>query len=96
MILVKDSYFAKILKVDGIVLYPFVFFSAANPNQILINHEMIHVEQIKECGVVKFYMSYLWQYISFRFKGSGHYQAYMSISFEKEAYKNQTKDLSRS
>lgn len=91
MIVVKNSKLAKVLKVEGIVLYPYVFFAEKDPNHILINHEMIHIEQIKRIGVLRFYLSYMWQYFSNRLNGLGHYQAYMAISFEKEAYENQTK-----
>ena len=89
MIMVKNSKVAKALKVDGIVLYPFVLFSSPNPDQILIKHELIHVEQIKNFGFLCFYSTYFREYIRNRLKGQKHHQAYISISFEKEAYDKQ-------
>lgn len=89
MILVKNSILARTLKVEGIVLYPFVFFASKKPDIILINHEMIHVQQIKQLGVFSFYYRYLKEYMHFRRAGLGHWKAYRSISFEVEAYEKQ-------
>lgn len=91
MIIVKRSRVARLLKVHAIVLYPFIFFAEKNPGEILVNHEMIHVEQIKRLGVLKFYYLYLKEYFGMRFKGLDHQHAYHEISFEKEAYENQKK-----
>jgi hypothetical protein len=66
--------------VAGIVLYPFVFVIDKN-NKRLVNHELIHIEQIKDCGVLKFYVLYLWYWIKHKF-------SYRNIPFEVEAYDN--------
>ena len=92
MFVIKKSLVAKIFKVEGIVLYPFVLFASQNPSTTLMNHEMIHVMQIKKHGLMTFYFSYLKQYIKFRIKGLNHQNSYHSISFEIEAYKNQKQD----
>lgn len=89
MIMVKNSKVAKALKVDGIVIYPFVLFSSPNPDQILIKHELVHVEQIKNLGILRFYSTYFKEYIRNRLKGQTHHQAYISISYEIEAYDKQ-------
>lgn len=89
MIIIKNSKIAKALKVDGIVLYPFVLFSSPSPNQVLINHELIHVKQIKELGVLRFYTTYFKEYFQNRLRGQSHHQAYLAISYEKEAYDKQ-------
>lgn len=89
MILVKNSRVARLLKVHAIVLYPFIFFAEENPGDVLVNHEMIHVAQIRRVGALKFYYQYLKQYCSQRISGKTHQQAYRCISFEKEAYDNQ-------
>ena len=94
MFFVKNSRIAKVLNVQAIVLYPFVFFAEKNPGDILINHEMIHITQIKKLGVLRFYFHYIREYFSGRQKGLNHHEAYRSISFEKEAYENQDKDKS--
>jgi hypothetical protein len=69
-----------ILGVSGIVLYPFIFVDNKN-NKILINHELIHIEQIKDCGVIMFYILYLWYWIKFGF-------SYRKNLFEIEAFDN--------
>jgi hypothetical protein len=52
----------------------------------VIAHEHVHVEQIEKIGWWKFYYSYLLEYVKNRFKGLNHNQAYMEISYEKDAY----------
>jgi hypothetical protein len=69
----------KLLRVGGIVLWPFIFVDNKN-NIYLMNHELIHAEQIKDCGVLKFYILYLWYWIK--------YDGYYNIPFEREAYNN--------
>ncbi len=84
--IVKNSLIAKILRVNGIVLYPFIFLAPKDPDVFLLNHEMIHWNQIKRCGVFNFYFFYLKEYFVLRMSGHGHDQAYRAISFEQEAY----------
>lgn len=91
MIIVTNSLIAKAIKVNGIVLYPFIFFSDKTPDKVLINHEMIHVSQIKRDGLLRFYGNYLKEYFIFRLSKMNHQQAYRSISYEIEAYDNQEK-----
>lgn len=88
-VLVKDSKLARVLDVNAIVLYPFIFFADRSPDPFIVNHEFIHVQQIKRHGVGKFYFLYLYEYLRHRLKKKRHYEAYMAISFEKEAYENQ-------
>ena len=61
-LIVKNSLLAKILRVEGIVLYPFIFFSSKSPGDVLINHELIHISQINRLGVFRFYFFYLKEY----------------------------------
>lgn len=88
-IFIKNSLLAKLLKVEGIVLYPFVFFSAKSPVDRVIHHEMIHVVQVQRVGFFSFYFLYLKEYIACRLKGMDHSKAYRSISFEVEAYEKE-------
>jgi hypothetical protein len=87
--LIRNSLLAKILKVDGIVLYPFIFFSEVRPSVKTINHELIHIQQVRRDGFIRFYFNYLKEYSQFRLKGIPHREAYLSISYEVEAYSNQ-------
>lgn len=52
-----------------------------------LNHETIHTEQMKELGYVPFYIIYVLEWIVRLFM-SGN--AYRNISFEQEAYDNQS------
>lgn len=52
-----------------------------------INHEAIHTAQMKEMGYIFFYLWYLIEWIVRLFKKGN---AYRNISFEREAYNNQS------
>ncbi|MCX8532820.1 hypothetical protein [Chryseobacterium luquanense] len=75
-------------KINGITLYPFIFIK--NPedkkNRVLINHEKIHIKQQLELLIIFFYILYIAEYYYHLFKLKNPYQAYKSISFEREAY----------
>lgn len=87
--LIRNSLLAKLLKVDGIVLYPFMFFAETRPGIKTINHELIHIQQVRRDGLIRFYFNYLKEYSQFRMKGIPHREAYLSISYEVEAYSHQ-------
>jgi hypothetical protein len=70
-----------VLGVAGIVLYPFIFVDDKN-NKKLVNHELIHIEQLIDCGILKFYLLYLWYWIKNGF-------SYRKNPFEIEAKKNE-------
>jgi hypothetical protein len=78
------------LKVRGMALYPFILLreSADRHDPCLINHELIHHRQQVEMLVLPFYLWYLTEYLLYRMAGLPHFQAYLNISFEKEAYLN--------
>lgn len=82
--------FKAILKnYEAITIYPFVFYKNKPLNKLLLNHERIHFDQIQKCGVIKYYLLYIKEYILNRAKGMNHLDAYLNISYEKEAYQNQ-------
>lgn len=61
-------------------------------NKIVINHENIHTEQMKELGYIFFY---LWYFIEWLIRWSFSrdkftHNAYRHISFEREAYDNES------
>lgn len=85
----RKSILAKILKVDGIVLYPFMFFANERPSVRTVNHELIHILQVRRDGFIIFYFNYLKEYCENRLKGLKHSEAYLAISYEVEAYSNQ-------
>jgi hypothetical protein len=51
----------------------------------LLAHELVHVRQYRDLGTWRFRRTYLWEYFRGRLGGLGHHQAYLNISFEREA-----------
>ena len=86
--------FVKIITGDfarAITLYPFVFVKKSKDleNQVMLNHEKIHLRQQRELLILPFYAQYLWEYTRHRLRGMSQYQAYRQISFEREAFANE-------
>lgn len=77
--------------VRGITIFPFIILSYKKDkqNKVLLNHEKIHVRQQIELLVLPFFIWYLLEFI-YRFIQYGNSkQAYLNISFEREAYQNE-------
>ena len=55
-----------------------------------INHERIHTAQMKELGYVLFYILYISEYLYNLMSCWSFKKAYRNISFEREAYENQS------
>jgi hypothetical protein len=51
----------------------------------LLAHEMVHVEQWRRLGTLRFVATYLGSYARFRCRGYGHWAAYRRIPLEVEA-----------
>ncbi len=51
----------------------------------LVGHELVHVRQWRELGVVRFLWRYLGAYLRGRLRGLRHQDAYAAIPFEQEA-----------
>lgn len=81
----------KFLKISGIALFPFILIrnSEDKKNNILINHEKIHLRQQIEMLIIFFYLWYVIEYYYWLFKLKNPYHAYLRISFEREAYANE-------
>lgn len=78
----------------GITLFPFIVVSERDlkENQVMINHEKIHIRQQIELLILPFF---IWYGIEFLIKWAlfkDRNLAYRNISFEREAYANE-KDL---
>ncbi|RNC87633.1 MAG: hypothetical protein ED556_00120 [Winogradskyella sp.] len=74
----------------GLTVFPFIFLNRKElrQNQVLLNHEKIHLRQQLELLVIPFYVVYFFEFI-FRFIKLRNWQAaYRAISFEREAYEN--------
>ena len=67
--------------INALAFYPFIFVAPhVKIDEVLLNHERIHLKQQKELLIIPFY---IWYLIALKRKG------YMGISFEKEAYANE-------
>lgn len=76
-------------RVNAMALWPFVLFRnrVLRMDQRIQNHERIHLRQQTELLLLPFYLWYFIEYWTAMFRnGFKHHAAYMSISFEKEAY----------
>jgi hypothetical protein len=76
--------------INAMALWPFILVRnlETKESEVTIHHEKIHFRQQLEMLIIPFYFAYLISYIFFRVKGSSHFQAYLLIPFEKEAYAN--------
>ena len=65
----------------AMTLYPFIFVKRNHADSftpIVLNHELIHEAQIKELGLIRFYLMYLWFFVKGGYKRAN--------PFEMEAY----------
>lgn len=76
----------------GITLFPFIFINPKyKGNEIIVNHERIHLRQQIELLVIPFYIWYIISYFVELSKYGKHSKAYYNIIFEREAYINEKK-----
>lgn len=59
-------------------------------SDVTLNHELIHTEQMKEMLYVFFYLWYVMEWLVRLIILRDSHKAYRTISFEREAYANQT------
>lgn len=85
----------KVVKVklmpNGICLNLFGYFLTRDKSWIdkyVINHEEIHTAQQKELLWIPFYIVYLIEWLIKVCRYGSWHEAYMNVSFEKEAYKH--------
>ena len=76
----------------AMALYPFVIFrkKSDRSDQVLVNHERIHLRQQAELLVLPFYALYVISYLYNLIGTLNHEQAYRKILFEQEAYAYQS------
>lgn len=75
----------------GLALYPFVFLKSKELrlNEVLVNHEKIHLRQQLELLVLPFYVLYGIEFLIRLLQFKNWHVAYRNISFEREAYANE-------
>lgn len=94
--MVKEKYnhwLPPLLGVDAVTLYDTIYYrkSQSGVGPTLRRHEMAHIEQFRQLGLVGFLLIYIKEYIQGRLNGLDHWGAYYNISLEKEAYEKQKK-----
>ena len=77
--------------VRGITIFPFIVLSYREDKQnlVLINHEKIHIRQQIELLVIPFFLWYGLEFLVRLLQYRNSKQAYLNISFEREAYQNE-------
>lgn len=68
-----------------IFLDPALISAAQDRAGLLLVHELVHVRQWHQLGVLRFLWRYLSAYLRGRFDGLGHRGAYLAIPLEVEA-----------
>lgn len=78
----------------GVSLWPFIVlkYNWLRDDKLFINHEKIHLRQQLEMLILPFYIWYFTEYIIRLIQYKGPLPAYKNISFEREAYENESKD----
>ncbi|MEN9910427.1 MAG: hypothetical protein RLZZ540_3586 [Bacteroidota bacterium] len=76
----------------GLTAYPFVFlkYRIDKENPVFINHERIHLRQQLELLILPFFIWYFLEYLVRLLQYSNKNHAYRNISFEREAYTNES------
>jgi hypothetical protein len=79
------------LNVNAMALFPFILLreDSMRNDEVLLNHERIHLRQQAELLVLPFYVLYLLNYLINLARYRKHYPAYFNISFEREAYQRE-------
>ena len=78
----------------GLSLWPFIILKedGLKADEVLINHERIHLKQQRELLILPFYLWYVAEWLFRTILYLNSYRAYQNISFEREAYANE-KDM---
>ena len=97
VLLVSNKWLFKILTLNrkgfvAIALFPILITSLPKKevSPELINHENIHFKQQLECLLIGFYFIYIGEFLFYMLRFKNWDRAYKYISFEKEAYENET------
>lgn len=67
-----------------------ILFAKGPCGAITINHERIHTAQMKELLFIPFYIFYILEWLIRLLQYRNSFTAYRNISFEREAYTNES------
>lgn len=72
-------------------LFPFIFlkYKDLKNDDVLVNHEKIHLKQQAELLLIFFYLFYGLEWFFKVLKYKNGYLAYKNLSFEREAYQHE-------
>jgi len=75
----------------GLALFPFIFIKrdSLRQDKVFVNHERIHLQQQKELLLLPFLLWYSLEYLIRLLHYRNRREAYLNISFEREAYLNE-------
>jgi hypothetical protein len=76
----------------GLTTFPFIFlrYATDKENLVFVNHEKIHLRQQLELLILPFFIWYFLEYLVRLVQYRNRELAYRNISFEREAYTNET------
>ncbi len=76
----------------ALAVFPFVFLKTKSLklNNVLLNHEKIHLKQQLEMLIILFYLFYVVEFLVRLWQYKNWHNAYSNISFEREAYSNES------
>ena len=80
---------------SGITIFPFIFlkYKVLKHNEVIINHEKIHLRQKLEMLVIPFYFFYMTEFFVKLIIYKNWKLAYLNLSFEREAYCHENDSL---
>jgi hypothetical protein len=80
------------MSIGGITLFPYIILKEKYRDRAhdIINHESIHIKQQGEMLIIPFYIFYVLEFVLKLFIYGNLRDSYMNISFEREAYLNET------
>ena len=83
------KYLSIFINIYAITLYPFII-CREEMDEVVLNHEKIHLAQQKELWIIGFYLLYVYYWLRRRLSGESSLIAYLNIPFEVEAYSNES------
>jgi hypothetical protein len=78
----------------GLTVFPFIFLKEKRDvsNPVMMQHEKIHIRQQMELLILLFFIWYGIEYFIRILQYKNKHLAYRNISFEREAYANESKE----
>ena len=79
---------------SGLTIFPFIFLKEKKDvsNPVMMQHEKIHIRQQMELLILPFFIWYGIEYFIRILQYKNKHLAYRNISFEREAYANESQN----